>query len=102
MNKSELSQNQVLTKWTTQDLNEDPEVKIPQDEGKVRLDASTCAVSIDYLTKPVEVLQSIRRQTNDGGKVHLIISNRCFAAKVVGRWLKVSEDERLEMVGDYL
>jgi hypothetical protein len=102
MNKSELSQNQVFTKWTSQDLNEDPDVKIPLDEGEVKLDASTCVVSIDYLTKPVAVLQSIRRQTNDGGQVHLVISNRCFPTKVVGRWLKVSEDERLEMVGDYL
>jgi hypothetical protein len=102
MNRSELSQNPVLTKWTIQDLNEDPEVKIPQKDGEVKLDASTCVVSIDYLTKPVDVLQSIRRQTNDGGKVHLIISNRCFLTKVVGRWLKVSEDERLEMVGNYL
>lgn len=102
MSKSELSQNQVFTKWTSQDLNEDPDVKIPLDEGEVKLDASTCVVSIDYLTKPVAVLQSIRRQTNDGGKVHLVISNRCFPTKVVGRWLKVSEDGRLEMVGDYL
>jgi len=102
MNKSELSNNSVLTKWTVQDLNEDPDVKLPQDDGVVALDASTCVVSIDYLTKPVEVLESIRKQTNEGGKVHLAISNRCFPTKVVARWLKVGEDERLEMVGDYL
>lgn len=102
MNKSELSQNPVLSEWTVQDLNEDPDVKLPQDDSLPQLDASTCVVSIDYLTKPVEVLQSIRRQSTDGGKVHLVISNRCFPTKVVGRWLKVSEEERLEMVGDYL
>lgn len=102
MNQSELSQNPILTKWTIQDLNEDPDVQLPQEEGKARLDASTCVVSIDYLTKPVEVLESIRQQTTNGGKVHLVISNRCFPTKVVGRWLKISEDERLQMVGDYL
>jgi hypothetical protein len=102
MNKSELSQNPTLTKWTTQDLNEDPNVKLPQDDGEITLDASTCVVSIDYLSQPVEVLQSIRQQTNEGGKVHLVISNRCFPTKVVGHWLRISEDERLEMVGDYL
>ena len=31
----------------------------------------------------------------------MVISNRCFPTKAVGRWLKVSEDERLDMVGDY-
>lgn len=102
MNKAELSQNPVLTKWAIQDLNEDPQVKLAQGNEEAKLDASTCVVSIDYLTKPVEVLESIRQQTNDGGKIHLIISNRCFPTKVVGRWLKVSEEKRLDMVGGYL
>lgn len=105
MNKSEMSSNPVLKAWSIQDLNEDPNVRLPETEpatsGKL-LDASTCVVSIDYLTKPVDVLSSIKRQTNVGGTVHLIISNRCFPTKVVGRWLEISEDERLEMVGDYL
>lgn len=105
MNKSELATNPVLKAWSIQDLNEDPDVQLPQMESQdsdKKLDASTCVVSIDYLTKPVDVLASIRRQTNIGGKVHLVISNRCFPTKVVGRWLKIGEDERLEMVGDYL
>jgi hypothetical protein len=101
MNKSELSKNPILKAWSVQDLNEEPEVRLPG-EGEGTIDASTCVVSIDYLTKPVEVLSSIRQQTNTGGKVHLIISNRCFPTKVVGRWLKIDESERLNMVGDYL
>jgi hypothetical protein len=104
MNKTELSQNHVLSAWALQDLNEDPNVRLPAIEGKGegKIDASTCVVSIDYLTKPVDVLKSIREQTNEDGKVHLVISNRCFPTKVVGRWLKIDEEERLEMVGDYL
>jgi hypothetical protein len=105
MNRSEMSKNPVLKAWSVQDLNEDPDVRLPQTgsrDQERKLDASTCVVSIDYLTKPVEVLASIRQQTNIGGKVHLVISNRCFPTKVVGRWLSLSEDERLEMVGDYL
>jgi SAM-dependent methyltransferase len=101
MNKAELSRNSVLKAWCVQDLNEDPDVRLPGDVDGV-IDASTCVVSVDYLTKPVEVLRSIRQRTNPGGKVHLIISNRCFPTKAVGRWLKVDEDERLDMVGDYL
>lgn len=102
MNKSELSKNPILKAWSIQDLNEEPEVQLPGEGEGRRLDASTCVVSIDYLTKPVEVLSSIRQQSNNGAKVHLIISNRCFPTKVVGRWLKVDEGERLNMVGDYL
>ena len=31
-----------------------------------------------------------------------IVSNRCFPTKAVSRWLRVGEQERLQMVGDYL
>lgn len=101
MNKSELSQNPALKSWSVQDLNQDPDLRLPgPDQGDV--DASTCVVSIDYLTKPVEVLSSLRRITKQGGKVHLVISNRCFPTKAIARWLKIDENDRLEMVGDYL
>ncbi|KAK5080613.1 hypothetical protein LTR70_008777 [Exophiala xenobiotica] len=115
MNEAELARNPVFApgkdadvaardrRWWLQDLNVDPDVPFPKLGGQeVKLDASTCVVSIDYLTKPVEVLSSIRHQTNQGGKVHLAISNRCFPTKVVGRWLEVNEKQRLEMVGNYL
>jgi hypothetical protein len=105
MNQSELSMNPVLNAWSIQDLNDDPDVRLPLTQAAqegIELDASTCVVSVDYLTKPVDVLSSIRRRTSIGGKVHLAISNRCFPTKVVGRWLKISEDQRLEMVGEYL
>jgi hypothetical protein len=108
MNEAELKGNPVLKRYVVQDLNEDPEVGLPGPSPSTStteqrgLDASTCVVSIDYLTSPVQVLSSIRQQTNPGGKIHLIISNRCFPTKAVGRWLKVSEEQRLEMVGDYL
>lgn len=101
MNRAELSANPVLTAFSVEDLNVNPDVSLPKEQ-KVQLDASTCVVSIDYLTNPVGVLSSIRSQTVKGGTVHLAISNRCFPTKVVGRWLKIDENERLEMVGDYL
>lgn len=101
MNEQELRRNPVLKAFSVQDLNEDPDIALPREQN-VNLDASTCVVSIDYLTKPVEVLESIRARTNEGGKVHLAISNRCFPTKVVGRWLRINEEERLNMVGDYL
>lgn len=109
MNAPELAKNLLLNlkgkRWTVQDLNTEPDLVLAKGEGGEdlgRIDAATCIVSIDYLTKPMEVLSSIRKQMNEGGAVHLVISNRCFPTKVVGRWLKVSEEQRLEMVGDYL
>ncbi|GAB7358148.1 hypothetical protein MBLNU230_g0306t1 [Neophaeotheca triangularis] len=108
MNKKELDANEVLNSGRMLvDLNVKANVAAALEEAGVELeegglDASTCVVSIDYLTKPVEVLSSLREATRQGGSVHLAISNRCFPTKAVGRWLRVEEEERLAMVGDYL
>ena len=98
MNKRELDANPILKHRILQDLNADP--KLP--ESLESIDAATCVVSIDYLIHPLETLTSIREHLNIGGQVHLAISNRCFPTKAVGRWLQVAEEERLQMVGDYL
>ena len=98
INARELSANPILKSSILQDLNTTPDIP----SSVAPLDASTCVVSIDYLTKPVEVLRSLINNTKSGGKVHLVVSNRCFPTKAVGRWLRVGEEEKLQMVGDYL
>ncbi|KAI7154863.1 hypothetical protein KC349_g7375 [Hortaea werneckii] len=72
------------------------------DETPPLLDATTCVVSTDYLTQPLTVFSSLLRITKPGGSVHLTVSNRCFPTKAIARWLQVDEEERLQMVGDYL
>lgn len=128
MNAAELGANPVLNptasgrardgepvaerRWWLQDLNTEPVLRLPDqlkskfssgsDTTAQVFDATTLVVSIDYLTSPLEVLRSILAHTVPGGSIHLAISNRCFPTKAVRRWLEVSEEERLEMVGDYL
>jgi hypothetical protein len=110
MNKAELDANQVLNSGRLlKDLNEDPdiasaltEIQAVSGDENSKLDASTNVVSTDYLTKPVDVLKSLLQATKTGGTVHLTISNRCFPTKAISRWLRVEEDERLEMVADFL
>ena len=98
INDRELAANPILKSYHLQDLNASPEIPA----SVAPLDASTCVASIDYLTKPVDVLKSVFKHTRSGGKIHLVVSNRCFPTKAVGRWLRVSEEEKLQMVGDYL
>jgi len=107
MNAAELEANKVLNAGRLLiDLNKDADIAktLEQHGGEKdgKLDASTCVVSIDYLTSPLQVLTSLLSATKVGGTVHLAISNRCFPTKAVGRWLRISEEERLQMVGDYL
>ena len=94
----ELSTNPILSTTILQNLNDSP--TLPPSLSP--LHATVCVVSIDYLTQPLAVLSSLRDRTVEGGKVHLVVSNRCFPTKAVGRWLKISEEERLRMAGDYL
>ncbi|MCJ1398855.1 hypothetical protein MMC11_002056 [Xylographa trunciseda] len=98
INAAELGANPILAQRVLRDLNADP--AIPAEVGA--LDAATCVVSIDYLVRPREVLASLRERVKKGGAVHLVVSNRCFPTKAVGRWLRVGEQEKLLMVGDYL
>ncbi|MCJ1294615.1 hypothetical protein MMC34_006173 [Xylographa carneopallida] len=98
INERELAANPILAQRILRDLNAQPD--IPAEVGA--LDAATCVVSIDYLVHPREVLESLRARVKQGGTVHLVVSNRCFPTKAVGRWLRVGEQEKLLMVGDYL
>lgn len=98
MNQKELAANPILSSSYLIDLNADPTLPSSISD----LDATVCVVSIDYLTQPLPVLSAILQSTKEGGTVHLILSNRCFPTKAIGRWLRISEEERVKMVGDYL
>lgn len=103
MNMPELAKNALLNGGrVVRDLNVDAEIREQDVPGSQQIDAATCVVSIDYLTRPREVLESLRHRMSHGGTVHLVISNRCFPTKATRRWLEVDEAERLQMVGDYL
>ena len=107
LNKAELDANKVLNNGRVLvDLNDDPDIAAALRNAELvsgeDLDAATNVVSTDYLTKPVDVLRALHTVTKDGGTVHLTISNRCFPTKAISRWLRVSEEERLLMIGDYL
>lgn len=104
VNEAELSANPILSSYHLIDLNTSPSLNSPSSLGDApgTFDAATCVVSIDYLTQPVQVLSSLRDLLVKGGTVHVALSNRCFPTKVIRRWLSISEDERVRMVGDYL
>ena len=98
LNAEELSANPILRTSIIQDLNTKPQIP----PSVSALDAATCVVSIEYLNKPVEVLTSVLERTKVGAKIHLVVSNRMFAQKAIRRWSRISEEERLQMVGDFL
>ncbi|MHA3702067.1 class I SAM-dependent methyltransferase [Jatrophihabitans sp. YIM 134969] len=98
LNAVELDANPVATERIVHDLNVDPRIPLPDDD----VDAVLCCVSIDYLTRPVEVLADVARVLRPGGSVVITFSNRCFPTKAVHGWLSADDEGRAGIVVDYL
>jgi SAM-dependent methyltransferase len=60
------------------------------------------AVSIQYLTHPVEVFRSCARVLRPGGLHIVALSHRCFPTKAIRAWHVLSAGQRLEVVRIYL
>jgi hypothetical protein len=88
MNLEELKANKVLTESTVQDLNDNP--TLPYKDAS--FDVVLCQLSIDYLTRPLEVLNQVGRVLKPGGTIHILFSNRLFLSKVSTSKLKPADD----------
>jgi cyclopropane fatty-acyl-phospholipid synthase-like methyltransferase len=97
MNRQELERNPRLTDFIVHDLNATSELPYPDEV----FDAVVNAVSIQYLTRPVEVLASVRRVLKPGG-IHIIAtSHRLFPTKAVAVWQSIEPAERLRLIAAY-
>lgn len=103
LNAEEMALNGLFhgkERWKVLDLNKAPhDARAGWPGENLTFDVVTCVVSIDYLNHPLEVCRNLLKATNEGGKIHLAISNRCFPNKVVRRWMMLNEQSRLEFVG---
>jgi hypothetical protein len=97
MNDPELARNPRLTERIVHDLNRAPE--LPFEDGS--FDAVVNAVSIQYLTRPVEVFRSCARVLRPGGLHAVALSHRCFPTKAIRAWHVLPPRERLEVVRTY-
>jgi SAM-dependent methyltransferase len=97
MNERELRANPAATSHVVRDLNADP--VIPFDDE--RFDAVTCCVSVDYLTRPIEVFREVHRVLVDNGLFVCTFSNRCFPTKAIHGWLATNDQGHAAIVVEY-
>ncbi len=97
LNRNELSRNTSLSEIVIHDLNMDPTLPFPEET----FDAVINTVSVDYMTKPVQVFREAGRILRPGGLFLVIFSNRMFPEKAVRVWKESSEDERVLLVEDF-
>jgi SAM-dependent methyltransferase len=98
MNEKELKANKQLTGFIVQDLNQIPSLSQFEDES---FDVICNVVSVDYLTKPLEMFREMHRILRPGGISLMSFSNRCFPTKAIAMWLQADDIGRLTIVGSY-
>jgi SAM-dependent methyltransferase len=98
MNAEEMADNPQLADFVVHDVNADP--RLPFDDDAFT--AVVCAVSVQYLTRPVEVLTDVRRVLSPGGPIVISFSNRCFPTKAVLAWLTAGPSDHELLVQGYL
>ena len=97
MNATELAANDAAGEWLVHDLNIDP--ILPFDAAS--FDAATCCVSVDYLTRPLEVFAEVARVLRPGAAFVCTFSNRCFPTKAIRGWLSTNDEGRCAIVSAY-
>lgn len=97
MNATELDHNPQLTDRTVHDLNASPE--LPYDEAS--FDVVLNAVSVQYLTQPVRVFESVARALVPGGQYLVAVSHRLFPTKAIAAWQGLPPQERPRLVASY-
>jgi hypothetical protein len=99
MNPEELRVNSVLQAASSRkvhDLNREPNVI--HLVRRPNLQAVTCALGIEYLTAPLEVLRSLRACMVRGAKVHIAVSNVSSWQKAIAKWRIGVREEQMQMV----
>lgn len=97
MNAEEMADNPQLARFVVHDLNRDAHLPFAACE----FDGAVCAVSIQYLTQPLDVFREVRRVLRPGAPFVVSFSNRCFPTKAVAVWLGTSDDQHVALVRAY-
>jgi SAM-dependent methyltransferase len=98
MNEQELRANPQARTWVVHDLNVEPRLPFAD----ASFDHAVCCVSVDYLTRPVEVFQDVARVVRAGGLFVCTFSNRLFPTKAIRGWLLSDDVTHQQIVADYL
>lgn len=98
LNRAELAANPRLSDFAVGDLNQNPRLPFVDEA----FDAAVCCVSVQYLTRPVEVMRDLARVCRAGAPLIITFSNRCFPTKAVRAWQMLDDAGHGELVARYL
>ncbi len=97
MNEHELDCNEFAHERVVHDLNVTPQLPFAD----ACFDGAVCTVSVDYLSRPIEVFDELARVLRPGAPFACTFSNRCFPTKVIRGWMASDDAFHLELVAEY-
>lgn len=97
MNQREMAANSQLTEHVVHSLNDNPALPYPDQS----FDIALCTVSVQYLLRPVQVFEEVRRVLRPGSPFVVSFSNRCFPTKATAGWLGMTDTQHAALVAVY-
>ena len=98
LNDVEMRENFQLDEFVVHDVNKEP--RLPFEDAS--FDGVILTVSVQYLTRPVEVFRDVCRILRPGAPLVITFSNRMFPTKAVRIWQGCSDEQRMTLVKLYL
>ena len=97
LNAVEMAENPQLDEHMVHDLNANPVLPFPDSA----FDAAVVTVSVQYMTRPVEVFRQVNRALKEGASFHVIYSNRMFPTKAVAIWRELDDAGHGKLIASY-
>jgi len=97
MNRPEMQDNPELTEIVIHNLNQNPVLPFADSD----FDGAVVTVSIQYMTRPVEIFRGVAKVLKPGAPFIVSFSNRMFPTKAVAIWHSLGEFDRVRLVSRY-
>jgi SAM-dependent methyltransferase len=97
LNRAEMEDNPALNGVVVHDVNLNPRLPFADES----FDGAVMTVSVQYLTRPIELFADVARVLRPRAPFVVTFSNRMFPTKAVAVWRAATEDQRVTVVMKY-
>jgi SAM-dependent methyltransferase len=97
LNRAEMQDNPALGEIVVHNVNQNPHMPFADES----FDGAVMTVSVQYLTRPIELFADVARVLKPHGPFIVTFSNRMFPTKAVALWHGANQDQRVTVVERY-
>lgn len=97
LNRTEMEENPALDEVIVHNVNREPRLPLAD----ASFDGAVMTVSVQYLTRPIEVFADVGRVLRPGAPFIVAFSNRMFPTKAVALWRATDDAQHALVVARY-